>query len=117
MYGIDGRSELAEETLDHLEGYRAYLTPTGQVYRSTTYWEFDPGTLLAMAGQIERDLAAGTATFREHWRPNAIAWYGFAQAGTASLRGGAARSEGHGAAGTARNERQGRSEQQLDGNV
>ena len=22
MYGIDGRAELAEETLDHLEGYR-----------------------------------------------------------------------------------------------
>src|SRR5262249_26772256 len=52
-------------------GYRAYLTPSGHIYYSSTYWEFDPETVSTMLDRLDQDLAGGAAQFLEHWRPSA----------------------------------------------
>jgi tetratricopeptide (TPR) repeat protein len=60
------------------------LTPMGQVYRSESFWEFDPGTIPAVLARMEQDLSAGPDQFRRRWRPKAMAWYFFSFAGRVS---------------------------------
>ena len=57
------------------------LTPKGQVYRSESFWEFDPETVPAVLARMEQDLSAGPDQFRRRWRPQAMAWYFFSFAG------------------------------------
>jgi hypothetical protein len=65
-------------------GYRLNLTPTGQVYRSEMYWEFDPNVAPVVLTRMQRDLAGAPGLFGLRWRWNALAWYGLALAGRGS---------------------------------
>jgi peroxiredoxin len=51
------------------------LTAAGQVYRSYTLWELDPGTTPVVLARMERDLAAGPEPFRRRWLADLLAWY------------------------------------------
>jgi hypothetical protein len=51
------------------------LALSGKVFRTVTDWEYDPQTVPVLLASLERDLAAGPATFRRRWSLGEIAAY------------------------------------------
>jgi tetratricopeptide (TPR) repeat protein len=65
-----------------------HLTLTGQVYRGSIFWEYDWETVPVLLRCLERDLNAGSETFRRRWQPDRVALYFLSFAGVRPVPSG-----------------------------